>query len=462
VAASLELQRRAAEELLQSGHVDEGLSVLHTVLERIGMRYPRTPRGALISFLLRRVEVWIRGLSFRERRAAEIPADALIRIDACWSVSNSLGLIDTIRGADFQTRHLLLALKAGEPYRVARAIANEAGYAACDGWPVRKRTQELVDRALTLTRRVGNPHALGLVYINAGIAAYLEGRWQAGWELLERCEEIFREQCTGVAWELDSAHVVSLQALVSLGRWRELAQRLSYLLKEANDRGDLFAATSLAVRNSYIVRLMADEPEKGRHELRAAAARWSQRGFTMQHYFRLVAETEISLYSGSGHAAWKSLRDQWWALERSLLRRIQFVAIESQHLKGRCVLAAAQSRSLSASSRQRLLRMAARDARRIERKATPWGAPLAALLRAGVASHRPDRAEALRELETAGTGFEAADMSLYAAAARRCRGMVVGGEEGARLAAEADAWMRGESIRNPERMTAMLAPGRWT
>jgi len=138
------------------------------------------------------------------------------------------------------------------------------------------------------------------------------------------------------------------------------------------------------------------------------------------------------------------------------------VRIESQHLKGRCALAAAEGRNLSASNRERSLRSAARDARSIERQKTPWGAPLAALLHAGVASHRGDQVETLRRLSSALAGFEAADMFPYAAAARRCRGMRIGGTEGERLVAEADAWMASEDIRNPERMTAMLAPGRWT
>ncbi len=461
-AEAVELLRRAAEQLLQSGHVDEGLSLLRQVLGRVGMRFPSTPRGALLSLLRRRARLWIRGLSFRERPAVEVPPGDLIRIDTCWSVSNSLGLIDTIRGSDFQTRHLLLALAAGEPYRVARAIANEAGYSACDGWPARARTQRLIDLALTMTRKVENPHALGLVHINAGIAAYLEGRWEAGWELLQRCEEIFREQCTGVAWELDSAHVVSLQALVSLGRWKELPERLAHLLQEAGDRGDLFATTTLAIRNSYIVRLMADEPGKARQELRSAAARWSQSGFTMQHYFRLVGEGEISLYEGSGHAAWKSLLEQWRVFERSLLRRIQFVGIESLHLRGRCAVAAAGSPAVSASRRERLLRSGARDARRLQREKAHWGDPLAELLRAGIDSYRGKKEKAVASLAVAETGFEAAKMALYAAAARRCRGLLLGGEEGRALVQAADSWMREERIQNPERMTAMLAPGRWT
>ena len=283
----------------------------------------------------------------------------------------------------------------------------------------------------------------------------------------ERCAEGGRKSSASsapaLAWELDSAHVVSLQCLVSLGRFRELSERLSGLLKEATDRGDLFAATSLAIRNTYLVRLMADEPSEGRRELKTAASRWSQGGFTMQHYFQIVGEAEISLYSGSGSAAWKGLLDVWWALEKSLLRRIQFVRIESQHLKGRCALAAAGNRSLSASNREKPLRSAARDARRIERQKTPWGAPLAALLQAGIASHRGDRVATLQRLASARAGFEAADMSVYAAAAaRRCQGLLVGDADGGVLVAEADTWMKSEGIRNPERMTAMLAPGRWT
>ena len=52
-------------------------------------------------------------------------------------------------------------------------------------------------------------------------------------------------------------------------------------------------------------------------------------------------------------------------------------------------------------------------------------------------------------------------MALHAAASRRCRGLLLGGEEGRALVQSADAWMANERILNPERMTAMLAPGRW-
>jgi hypothetical protein len=50
-------------------------------------------------------------------------------------------------------------------------------------------------------------------------------------------------------------------------------------------------------------------------------------------------------------------------------------------------------------------------------------------------------------------------MNLFAAAARRRLGQLLGGNCGQALIAQADAWMAGQGIVNPARMTAMLAPG---
>jgi hypothetical protein len=88
-----------------------------------------------------------------------------------------------------------------------------------------------------------------------------------------------------------------------------------------------------------------------------------------------------------------------------------------------------------------------------------WSTPMAKLLKAGVAATGSNDSRAAVLLEEAVQGFEAADMALYAAAARRCLGTVLKGDEGAALTRDADAWMTGHTVKDPARLTAMLAPG---
>src|SRR5262249_39989505 len=136
---------------------------------------------------------------------------------------------------------------------------------------------------------------------------------------------------------------------------------------------------------------------------------------------------------------------------------IQMVAIEVGHLRARAALALARETSRE-SERARLLRAAAADAGRLQQTGAPWALPLAALVRAGIAAIRGDAEGAARMCDHAAYGFDAVDMALYAAAAPRRRGEIIGGDEGRELIDAADAMMKRELIRKPERMAAVLAP----
>jgi len=91
-----------------------------------------------------------------------------------------------------------------------------------------------------------------------------------------------------------------------------------------------------------------------------------------------------------------------------------------------------------------------------------WTAPLAAILTAGVAKVEGDRASAAASLRAAVELAHAADMSLYATAARHELGLVLGGQEGAEIVARAQDDMKAQEIVAPARFAAMLVPGRWT
>jgi hypothetical protein len=95
----------------------------------------------------------------------------------------------------------------------------------------------------------------------------------------------------------------------------------------------------------------------------------------------------------------------------------------------------------------------------LDRQRTPWTSALAQLVRAGAASVKGDTGSAERLLADAVERFESVDMGLFAASARRQLGQLRGGDEGQLLIEQADAWMRAQSIRDPFKMAACLAPG---
>src|SRR5262249_57584986 len=155
----------------------------------------------LASLLARMDLLAVRGQGWKPREIGEIPQSELVRIDICWSVAGVLGMVDTIRGAYFQNLHLQLALRAGERFRVTRALALEAAYSASTGVPNARRTARFIGEAEKLAAGIDDAYTEGWVRGVAGVTATLEGRWRAGLEQTGAAEEIFRTRCGGTAWD---------------------------------------------------------------------------------------------------------------------------------------------------------------------------------------------------------------------------------------------------------------------
>jgi hypothetical protein len=456
---ALELRRRAAVQYLFSGHLDESRAVLETLLASVGMRIPRTPFRALVSIVYHRFLLWLRGLRFRERAEAELSPEERLRLDTAWSIGLGLSHVDPIIGTEFQTRYLLMAQRAGSPARELRGLAVEVGQSSTGGGRSRRRTEKFLRAARELAEKVRQPYGYGMTWVSEAAAAFMEGCWKEALEQAQRAERILREECVGATPERNEANFYAIRSLEFLGELKELSSRLPALLQDAEDRGDLYAATNLRTRLAYFVSLMNDQPEQAQEELRAAIERWSRHSFFLQHYFEMYAQMDISHYQGDFRGAWEFLAGRWPALARSLLLRVQSARLTIFHLRARSALGLAAEPGTEPSPRRQLLRLADRLARRIRREDMGWSNPIALLLRAGVAATRGQAADAQALLGEAEAAFRAADMQLYAAVARRRRGQLLGGPEGKELVQAAERWMLGQAIRNPARWTAMYAPG---
>ena len=354
------------------------MDVIRTVLRALHMRLAPSPLVALASLVWRRARIRWRGLAFVARDPDHIPADSLLRIDTCWSVTTGLAMVDNIRAADFNTRHLLLALEAGEPYRIARALALEAGFLASGGTGSRYAA-ECAERAACLARQSGHPHAEALSALTAGMSAFLAGEWKKASLLCERALVVLREQCTGATWEMNCAESFLLGALLFQGEIGEVSRRLPALLTAARDRGNRYFETELRTRMN-LVWLAADQPDEGERHANEAMEGWSHEGFHRQHYSHVLARIQTELYRGDAEAAWHLVAGNWPAFERTLLLRIQFLRIEASYLRARAALLnAARGRDVA-----RFLSIARKDARRIGRFGLRWSDAIAMLLSAAV------------------------------------------------------------------------------
>jgi serine/threonine protein kinase len=449
---ALELRRRAAEQFLRSGHIDEGLDVLPDVLAAVRIRFPRTPRAALASLLYHRAWLALRGLNYVERAEADVPPAALRRLDVCWSVASGLSLVDTVRGSDFQTRTLLLALGAGEPHRLARALAVEASFAAAESGRNRRRVEPLLELTRAQAKKSGHPNAAGWLALSQGIVSMMYGRFEDSERFTSEAETIFRDQCHGTAWELTNARAFRIWSLVMLGRLRELADKVPDLVRDSHERGDRLGLMTLISGPMYMLRLAQDEPRTMRDECKNGLSRWAQGGFHFQHLCGLFTLAAADLYEGLVNDAVEYVEMKWKEVERSLLPRVQYFRLDLWALRGRVALAAAER-----GSESRHIRRVRSAIAHIEREGTTWASGYALALHAGIAGLSGDRRLAVSFLERAEDSFASSAMIVHAAVCTVQRGLV-GGTSGVEELSRGCSLLTKHGVRHPLRFAAMLVP----
>jgi eukaryotic-like serine/threonine-protein kinase len=464
-APAIELQRKAAEQFLLTGYVDDGRAVLRSVVAATGLRMPTSELRALLKLLVRRFQLTLRGRRPRLRAqndASDAPDPAeLTRIDVCYAATSGLVAIDPLRSSYFLSEGLLRALRAGEPMRLGRAMAFDISFLAATRGPDHRTFHRARARAQALADQLGDPRVQALIDGNAGAAALLGGRWQESVDLCSTSERTVRERCVGFTWELDVIELVSLTALWYMGRLADLVQEVPRRLRDACERGDRFSATNLRSGLPFAAWLVSGQTDEAAAELATARGDWSQEDFYVQHAQLLHADVLLALYRGDATGAAALLAAAEPAMGRTLLDQILLHRILMTDLRGRVALAQLEVAGVASGERRRLLRIARRSARRLGRERVPWGRALAALLRAELAAADGDE-EASADFASAEAVLRDCGMALHAEVAARRRGQLRGDPA---IVAASDAWLEAQGVASPGALASLLAPastpGRW-
>jgi hypothetical protein len=435
--AALDLRRRAAEQLLRSGHLDRGLAMIDDVLAEVGL--PRTHvRFPIASLLWQRARVRL-----RMRRPPEELAVAPQRLAACWSAVVGLSMVSPMRSPEYQARYLRMALDAGDARRIALGMVFECITAATSGPPA-TRAHALLDDTAGWAARADEPLTRGYLDAARGAVAFLCCRWRESFEHSERAERTFREECVGAAWEVGTAQRLALDCLWHMGRIREVSRRVDRALEDAERRNDVYVMTQLRTVLLPNLRLMADDVAGARAELASADEHLARRGVNVQHWQHMQAAALVGLYAGERAAPLAHIDAHWAAMRGAFLFRIQVIRVFSLFIRAlACLAAGARDRADA-------------DRRRLDVEACEW--PVGGIVAAQVALLDGDLDGAERLFRTSAAGLTSIDMSVQAAVSRHRWGELVGGDEGRAACADAVAAMRAEGIVEPLRVVAMFAP----
>jgi len=445
------------------------MQTLARVLREVGLRCPQPSLLAiLVGLWLRWKNRWLArrsiGGSVNGSANASVsgsvelaPASAapglLQRVDVCAAVAFSLGYVAPIQTQYFQALHLALARRLGEPSRLCRALAAEAIYASVGGGKA-ALAEQLLGEAQQLVARVSDARARGSFVMAEGLTAFFRGDWAEARRKSAAAEELLKGERSGVQFELDTAMLYHLSSLHFLGNLTALRGEVERRLREAEARHDLYALTILRARMVPVLHFAADEPGAVKPAVESVMWGWRRDELSVPRYWQLLSEMQAALYTGDAAAALATIQRRRHDLGRSLLLRVQVTRVRLLQARAIAALGAAHA----GSARHENVRVAQRDTARLMAEGAPWARAMALGLRASEAALQGSPARSMSLFQQAEAGLLAAGMLLDAAAARRRRGELLGGAQGAQLVAEANHVMSRQGIRNPSAFSRLLAP----
>ncbi|WP_437322388.1 protein kinase domain-containing protein [Sorangium sp. So ce394] len=451
-------RRRAGEQYLKAGRFDEGLRLMEAFLGESRVRLPKSGTGALMVSAGHRLRLYLRGFDFEARPPGDIAPSARRRLDDLWAATTALSMMDPVRADGVGLLHFLEALREGESAHVARSLGYEAAFAALIGGEfLRARSRDLVRRNERVLGGGGAPYEQAFYLLGAGSSAFFHSDWDRAARLCDAAAAQFRAECRGAEYEAAVAIVFGLQALGQAGRVGELVARIPAAIREAEARGDLFAANNYRGGFHGVGRLAAGRVDEVAADLRKVVETWRSGFYQMHAYHRVFSGVALDLYVGNPRSAVARIEGDWPELRDGLFLRMELPAMELRWTRARAALAlAGQS---GGPERRALLGRVKELVRAIGRATAAASRPHASLLLAGLAATEGRRGQVQAHLRAALAGYTAARMAMHREVARWALGRVAGGPEGARHIDEAGAWMSAEGVPDMAPLARAIAPG---
>ncbi len=454
---ALTLRCLAAQQWINTGHMNEGTRELDRVMKAVGLRLHTKPAASVVTLIANRL--LLRG---DLRKVGKIKPHAisqkkLLELRACEAAMSGLWAADTVQSAAFCTRYLRLAIKQGRDTEMVRGLAAEAAYRATEGAKSHLFSNRLMGLALALGRDVTDPETRAYLKLAMGMAGFSKGDLPGARESLEKAEQACLEACQSrkrTTLEMTQAFLGS--AYARLGLWGALQRKWDRWVGSASELGNLH---HLAVCRTWYMGcarwLAADQPETAKRLMEKGLEEWPWPHFDLQRSHSLASRAYIHLYEGDAREAFKVSSELIHRMDHSNMARIELQRIFYGIDHARCALALAVKDNGNADA----LLAVQRQIARLRAEKTPIALPFISYYQGAIACMKGHETDGIEYLRKAIDGFEESRYPLNAAAAKRRLGTLLGGEEGDALLQEGTLAMEEERIVDKEAVTGILAPG---
>jgi hypothetical protein len=438
-----QLRRSAAEQMLVSGHITEGLELLRACMDEIDEQLPTSSPANRRALIANMVWVRLRGTKYRERPPNSGSHNDQLRLDLHRSASLGLSLVDPVAGALCQARALRTALHLGDRRRIAYALAYHAMYAAAAGDRHIVYARSLVAQSRQIAEAERSQFLLGWARCGEGVVEYFAGHFERAVDVLLDAEAQLRESTIGILPELNHLRLFVMFAMRRHGAFDRLRGQYLEYVRDATRRGDRYAATSFRW-SANAVWLAADDPSRARSELYAASWSRPEDGLHLQHWFLARSRAELALYEGDREGMRRS-KEELQTFLPTPLAHVETVRADTALDLARIAII------------ERDLPSARRMLVRLRRERAPYLRAFTLLIEAAADEVDGRTEEARAHLGAATALSEGAGMDVIAALARRRTGELLGGDLGARITADADAVLHRYGIVDPIRFARTFA-----
>jgi hypothetical protein len=449
-----ELRRRGAEQLMFSGQVKEGLTLLKEAFVDHGIDFDALSKADPLDL---RDRLRQRGYEFEPRAEAEIDPSQLRRLDTLWAVAFGQATLTEIASGRFMMAHAMEALDVGEPFRVARGLGLVTSI-----WdsPAVPGSQRMLARIKRISEQNQDPRIAAWLALTEGWIDYYAARPGKASRAFEQAEEIIIRQCVGMSRELSMARNFLLSSYIIQGEWGKSVRAIPWL-EEAKARADLYSVTMLNIGLS-LYWLAIDKPDRARRALQEALSQWSEE--TVNVLVARGLQALCDAYEGD-FKGWDRINQTGERLQGTYFAMYLQLQCQYHWVRGLVALSLADKHP----DREKLLACAEQDAEALEHPRSRDGrlldirywTPHAKLMRAGIAASNGDRTAALRFLEEPLQKITVSEETsrVLVACTRRRRGQLLGGEQGAALVEQAEADLNRIGVVNISRFCALLVPG---